>query len=118
MRRDLRSLHALTRPGYCGRRGAGDNSPYRRLDGRDGGSGDEDRLTGAKPLFAFALFGFGLLLSEFELLLFEAGRHEVCVGVDHWEVQLRLFVQALDQGIGIETVQDGEEIDAGDVDGG
>jgi hypothetical protein len=45
-------------------------------------------------LVAIALFGFGLLLFEFELFLVKADFHEVGERVYEWKVQLGLFMQA------------------------
>jgi len=69
------------------------------------GPGDQDGFASVQLLFAFPLFGFGLLLCEFELLVLEAGLHEVGVAVHHLEVQLWFLFQAFDERIGVEAIK-------------
>ena len=63
------------------------------IEGVHDSGGDQDWFLGAEFLFALALFGFGLVLLEFEFLMFEMGLGEVALRVEQLEVEFGLFFE-------------------------
>ena len=87
------------------------------VEGVHGSGRDQDWFSGAEFLIALALFGFGLLLFEFELLLVEVGFRDGTLRVDQLEIEFGFFFETLVQRDGVEAVQNRKHLHGGDVHG-